>query len=85
MATMPEPPPAGGMRRPVLDPDEIAVSDQCKQCGETYHITRAAVAFFEDRDLAIPKRCLSCRELNRQEHKRRKGRPSGEEAGAGGE
>ncbi len=53
--------------QPALDPDEVVVQDTCKQCGEPFSLTRAAVDFFGDRRLEIPKRCLECRRKRREQ------------------
>lgn len=38
----------------------------CKDCGETFTITAGEQEFYENRDLALPKRCRKCRRLRKK-------------------
>ena len=54
------------LTQPALDPDEVGVQDTCKDCAGPFALTRAAVDFFEDRRLELPKRCVECRRKRRE-------------------
>lgn len=53
-----------------LDPDEIVIAEACKDCGQLFSLTRAAVMFFTDKRLELPKRCLDCRRKRRLRRER---------------
>ncbi|MCH5265735.1 MAG: zinc-ribbon domain containing protein [Lachnospiraceae bacterium] len=37
----------------------------CKQCGREFELTDSGMDFYRRKQLEYPKRCKSCRELNR--------------------
>lgn len=34
----------------------------CKECGETFYMTKGEIDFFEKKDFNLPKRCKNCRD-----------------------
>ncbi len=39
---------------------------KCKQCGAQFELTESEIAFFESKNLSLPKRCKACREQNKK-------------------
>lgn len=46
--------------------DRIVESRHCSSCGCEFVLTAGAVAFFDSRDLELPRRCLACRRARRE-------------------
>lgn len=38
----------------------------CKQCGTEFELTDSEISFYRSKNLELPKRCKSCRALNKQ-------------------
>lgn len=38
----------------------------CKQCGKEFELNPSEIEFYQKKNLALPKRCKECRELNKQ-------------------
>ena len=39
----------------------------CKQCGKSFELTTDEIKFYESKNLSLPKRCKSCREINKKQ------------------
>ena len=47
--------------------NEVNREIACKDCGQPFTLAPSEVAFFESRDLSLPRRCKPCRAYRRQE------------------
>lgn len=45
------------------------VQKTCRDCGKTFEITKAERIFFESHNMALPKRCPTCRKARKEARK----------------
>lgn len=41
---------------------------KCKQCGKYYYMTLSNIAWYKEKGLDTPKRCMACRKKNREKN-----------------
>lgn len=46
-----------------------SIEKTCRDCGKPFEITRAERIFFESHNMALPKRCLTCRKARKEARK----------------
>ena len=46
----------------------------CKQCGKEFELSNSEMEFYKSKNLELPKRCKECRELNKQNGRKKNDR-----------
>lgn len=46
---------------------DLKIIKECKDCGETFEITRGEEKFYRENGLRLPVRCKACRDRRRAE------------------
>jgi len=54
----------------LIMPDENFI---CKDCGANYVLEENEIAWYAERNMQLPKRCKTCRQIKRQENQNRRG------------
>lgn len=47
---------------------EMTEKNICKECGEEFLISEGEKLFYDERELAYPKRCKSCRQAKKEKY-----------------
>ena len=55
-------------RRASLDKN-TSIKKMCRDCGKVFEISRAERIFFESHNMALPKRCPTCRKARKEARK----------------
>jgi hypothetical protein len=49
--------------------DTVSIQKTCRDCGKPFEITKAERFFFESHNMALPKRCPTCRKARKEAKK----------------
>ena len=49
--------------------DTVSIQKTCRDCGKPFEITKAERFFFESHNMALPKRCPTCRKARKEARK----------------
>lgn len=49
--------------------DTVSIQKTCRDCGKPFKITKAERIFFESHNMALPKRCPTCRKARKEARK----------------